>query len=317
MNGYVAITDHDWYLSLRGQGAWDEVNFWQPRASNLLDPPIGMPFFFKLRASHGSPIVGFGHFSWRSRLPAWMAWQEFGTRNGAATKVEMLHRIGALRNERVVDLTGKYEIGCLLIAQPVFFDEPDWVRSPADWSASIQRGKGYDISVGEGLRIHQECLERARRPAFAAVANDSTASLDAARFGAERQIRPRLGQGGFRVAVTDVYRRQCAVTTEHSLPALEAAHIRDYAEGGQHDIRNGLLLRADIHRLFDGGFVTVTPDYRFKVSRRLREDYSNGRIYYELQEAIERSGRIHLPKDASHYPDPEALAWHVREKFAG
>jgi putative restriction endonuclease len=316
MTGYVAITDHDWYLTLRGRRDWDEVNFWQPSAANLLDPPAGMPFFFKLRVSHGSHIVGFGHFSWRSRLPAWMAWQEFGIGNGAVTKAEMLNRIGRLRKEREIDSAGKYEIGCLLISQPVFFDEPDWVRPPADWAASIQRGKGYDVTMGEGLRLHQECMERAARYQTASAVGDVSAPVDAARFGAERLTRPRLGQGGFRVAVTDVYRRQCAITTEHSLPALEAAHIRDYAEGGQHDIRNGLLLRADIHRLFDGGYVTVTPDYRFKVSRRLRDDYSNGRVYYELQEAIERSGRIHLPNDTSHYPDPDALAWHVREKFA-
>lgn len=54
-----------------------------------------------------------------------------------------------------------------------------------------------------------------------------------ARFGAPHLIRPRLGQGAFRVLVTDVYGRKCAVTGERTLPALEAAHIRPYAEGGR------------------------------------------------------------------------------------
>jgi HNH endonuclease len=320
MTSYVAITDFDWFSHLRQRFDWDEVNFWQPSAANLLNQPPGMPFFFKLRASHGSHIVGFGHFSWRSKLPAWMAWESFGEANGAATKLEMLERIGRLRHDAAIDYTGKYEIGCLLIAQPIFFDESDWVRPPDDWSGSIQRGKSYDIAFGEGRRIYMECMERAaryeRRSPLAAGASTHGDS-EADRFGDAQLVRPRLGQGGFRVAVTDVYGRQCAISTEHSLPALEAAHIRGYADGGAHDVRNGLLLRADIHRLFDAGFVTVTPEYRFKVSRRLRDDYSNGRVYYELQDAIERSGRIHLPQSAEHYPDPEVLAWHVREKFVG
>ena len=90
-------------------------------------------------------------------------------------------------------------------------------------------------------------------------------------------VRPRLGQGTFRVAVTDAYSRACAVTGEHSLPVLEAAHIRPYALTGPHDINNGLLLRADLHRLFDLGYLTVTPDHALHVSERLKADYDNGR----------------------------------------
>jgi len=81
-------------------------------------------------------------------------------------------------------------------------------------------------------------------------------------------IRPRLGQGAFRVSVTEAYNRACAVTQEHSLPALEAAHIRPFAKEGPHEVRNGLLLRADLHRLFEQGYLTVTPNHRLEVIRR-------------------------------------------------
>jgi predicted restriction endonuclease len=103
---------------------------------------------------------------------------------------------------------------------------------------------------------------------------------DFPRYGDPRLIQPRLGQGVFRVVVTDAYDRACAVTEEHSLPALEAAHIRPYAEEGPHDVRNGLLIRVDLHRLFDAGYVTVTPDFRLEVSNPLKTDYRNGRSYY-------------------------------------
>jgi hypothetical protein len=83
-------------------------------------------------------------------------------------------------------------------------------------------------------------------------------------------VRRRLGQGTFRVLVTDNYQRRCAVTGEKALPVLDAAHIRPVTEGGQHRLDNGLLLRSDVHRLFDTGYVTVTPDGRFSSAAASR-----------------------------------------------
>ncbi len=61
---------------------------------------------------------------------------------------------------------------------------------------------------------------------------------------------------------------------------LEAAHIKPYAKGGEHDVANGLALCTDIHRLFDKGYVTVDEDAKFVVGRRLKQDFENGRSYY-------------------------------------
>ena len=47
-------------------------------------------------------------------------------------------------------------------------------------------------------------------------------------------VRPRVGQGIFRAVITDVYGRQCAVTREYALEALEASHIRPFSETPQH-----------------------------------------------------------------------------------
>ena len=108
----------------------------------------------------------------------------------------------------------------------------------------------------------------------------------------------RLGQGGFRISVTDAYQRRCAISGEKTLPVLEAAHIQPYSCEGPHMLQNGLLLRSDIHTLFDGGYITITPDYRIEVSQRLHNDYGNGRDYYKfhgerllvLPESIYHSG---------------------------
>lgn len=112
------------------------------------------------------------------------------------------------------------------------------------------------------------------------------------RYGAPPTIHPRLGQGAFRILVTDTYDRRCAVTGERTLPVLEASHIMPYASGGPHDVTNGLLLRSDLHTLFDLGYVTITPAYRLEVSRRIREEFENGR-----------------------HPDPALLDWHNTNVF--
>lgn len=320
MIGYVAITDYDWFTFLASKAPWDEINFWQPKPTNLLKQRTGMPFFFKLKAARGSWIVGFAHFAWRTKMPAWMAWDSFGEANGASTRQVMLDQINALRRDETPDRTGRYEIGCLILASPTFFPEHAWVKGPSDWSTGLQRGKMYELTEGEGQRIHLECQARAQN---ASVVTRQVTRPDAPvappisreRFGTPTLVRPRLGQGGFRAAITDVYHRACAISAEHSLPALEAAHIRPYSEGGAHDISNGLLLRADLHRLFDGGFVTVTPKHEFLVSKRLRDEYENGRVYYELEERLRAQGGIHLPKRAEDRPDPKLLAWHYEEVF--
>ena len=110
----------------------------------------------------------------------------------------------------------------------------------------------------------------------------------------------------------DAYAGACAVTGEHSLPALEAAHIRPFADQGPHEVSNGLLFRSDIHRLFDKGYVSVTPDYRFIVSRRLKDDWENGKTYYPLHGSL-----ISLPKAEAEQPETAMLEWHLASKFKG
>ncbi|WP_075770180.1 HNH endonuclease [Aerophototrophica crusticola] len=83
---------------------------------------------------------------------------------------------------------------------------------------------------------------------------------------------------------------------------MKAGHIRPYAEGGEHSIPNGLLMQRDIHRLFDLGYVTVTPEYKFELSKSVKEDFSNRKEYYGLHELS-----ILLPNNQAEKPDPKIL----------
>lgn len=93
---------------------------------------------------------------------------------------------------------------------------------------------------------------------------------------------------------------------EKALPVLQAAHIRPVTREGPHRVDDGLLLRSDIHTLFDQGYVTVTPAHRVLVSRRLKADFDNGEPYYPLS-----GQRIWLPDRVEDHPSREFLEWHA------
>ncbi len=303
MQGYVGNTDHGWYTHLLQQPHLEEVNFWLPGEHQGFGAiPHGAPFFFKLKAPHDA-IVGFGQFSRFEWMPIWLAWEVFGEANGMSSEEELVARLARLHpGKRVTD-----RIGCVFIAFPVFFPPDQWVHRPDDWRKNAVRGLRYDLSVGEGRRIWDECTETAAGPS-----SWVEKSVERDRYGAPVVVHPRLGQGSFRFAVLDAYGGACAVTTEHSLPVLDAAHIRPYARGGKHGVSNGLPLRKDLHRLFDLGYLTVRCDRGLAVSRRLRDDYANGRTYYALE-----GQRLVSPASDEALPSRDVLEWHRDSVFLG
>ncbi|TVQ96024.1 MAG: HNH endonuclease [Deltaproteobacteria bacterium] len=316
MDAYVGVTDYDWYRFLAAEApAHEEVNFWKPGSGRLLKAlQPGAPFLFKLKREHNNAIVGFGTFVRAVHLPIRLAWDYFQRANGVPSSEQLLRTIESYRKRfRKGSTTYSSEIGCLLIVGPVFFPPELWIRGPTNWAPSIVQGSGVNLRSPEYARIWSECLERAQLLQLGSHTAQQIADHTHARqrYGAERSVKPRLGQGTFRATVLDAYGRACAVTTEHSIPVLEAAHIRPFSDDGLHDTSNGLLLRVDIHRLFDGGYVTVTPDGILKVSRRLEEEFNNGKVYYAMNDRP-----IQLPKDPRLRPDPELLRWHNEEVFA-
>ncbi len=332
MRAFIANTDADWvrYLSelAVSPNGLGEANFWKPSgAASFKALSFGEPLVFKLKKAYGHVVVGFGLFAAFRRLSVREAWDAFGVANGAASLDTVVDRVGKyVRTSPGEPLPRTHRIGCILLAAPVFFPRETWMPGPADWSDHTVTGKTYDTAVGEGRRIWQGCLERAAtlgqaldlgsptgNPAGTVRQSGAQPPLfptdPAERYGVAQTVRPRLGQGTFRYALEQAYGR-CAVTGEHSLPALDAAHIVPYSDGGGHVLENGLLLRADVHRLFDRGYVTVTPDYQFRVSRRLREDYDNGRVYYQHDGQTIWTPTAPYPK-----PDRERLQRHASTVF--
>lgn len=305
MHAYIAITDRDWYELLSARREIEEVNFWQPGGQRLFQAiALNELFLFKLHSPNNC-IVGGGFLAHTTLLPVSLAWETFGEKNGVRSLAEMRRRIEKYRHG-TRDSRADYKIGCILLNKPFFFSRENWIETPPDFKKNIVQGKTYDLSVEPGLSLWSVVQERLTQRAY----GNGTVEDKQQRYGNALEIFPRLGQGTFRICVTDAYVRRCSITEEKTLPVLEAAHIKPYTDGGAHVVQNGLLLRSDLHTLYDRGYLAITPDYHVEVSRRIKEEYENGREYYALQ------GReLHLPPDCSKWPDPALLAWH-NDRFA-
>ena len=306
---FVGLTDWDWFQNLRAIPDLDESNFWQPSpAGGFVAISPGEPFLFKLHSARGGKIVGGGFYADYHRLPIGLAWEAFDRKNGVASLGEMRERVERYRRSALTR-AHDYEIGCILLEQPFFLDERDWLEAPG-WKSNIQRGRRYRLDEQPGLSLWQEvelrvAARKDQKSAFGDLLREPSA-----RYGSPVFTRPRLGQGSFKFAVIDAYQRKCAVTGEKVLPVLEAGHIRPYGEGGEHRIDNGLLMRRDIHRLFDRGYLTITPAMEVLVSQRLHKEFDNGHDYTALTGA-----KISLPVAEKDRPNPEFLEWHNSERY--
>ena len=308
----VANTDERWFVHFRPTDRItevDEVNFWRPAAQGefrALRP--GEPFFFRLKEPYNA-IAGFGFFAISSRMTVQLAWEIFGDRNGDATLTDFERRIREYRERfnRAADAP----LRCLVLRDAVFLPQDRWLAwgSGEDWSPNLVAYKRYDLATDPGRSL--DAILRTVHPGsvpdlqltFEPLEDDERRPVEA--------VRPeRLGQGTFRLRLLRAYDGQCAVTGEHAVPVLEAAHIQPYLGPASNHPQNGIVLRSDLHRLFDTGYVTVTPDLRLEVSSRLRDEFENGKHYYEM------AGRsVHVPGDQRLVPSAQALEWHAQNVF--
>jgi hypothetical protein len=108
----------------------------------------------------------------------------------------------------------------------------------------------------------------------------------------ERQIRERRGQRPFRDALRKRYGDRCLVTGCEVLAVLEAAHIKPYRGEDDNHPENGLLLRADIHTLFDLDLIGIEPD---RLQVELHPDLADDKEYAKLAGKTLGCGRERQP----------------------
>jgi len=299
MKAFVANTDQEWWEGLRRLGGrFEEVCFWRPSAdTGFRAVKPGEPFLFKLKAPRRD-VAGFGFYSYATPLPVSMMWRLFGELTGAESEATANERV--LRMRTRVGLDSKdgvdYRVGCICVREVVLFEDSLMLDAPKDFEKHVGLGKVYALKKEPGRSLWQDCVWRSRQK------GDRSLIKDAEDVRVSLEARPRLGPLSFAASVLDAYGRRCAVTGEKTLSVLQPVRIR---ESSDWTVPNGLLLRADLARLFTDGLATVTPGYRFMVSDRVES-----RVYREL------SGKaLGLPDKPADHPAVEALWWHGEARF--
>lgn len=160
----------------------------------------------------------------------------------------------------------------------------------------------HEANENLGKRTLREIMDRAEKDAAQELAEPILSEEDAR----ERELRVvflRRGQGKFRKALLNAYERRCAVTGCNTEEVLEAAHIIPYM-GGDDSNRcdNGLLLRADIHTLFDLGLLWINREMKVEIAHPLKDTE-----YGKLQ-----GKKIWLPTDSALRPHFKHLERHVQ-----
>ena len=308
----VGVTDTGWADFLRERPRITEVNFWFPSVSTGFKAlRRGDPFLFKAKWAAGNRIIGGGFFSDYCRLRVSEAWRFFGEGNGVASHDVLRAKIAAYRAKNRGAPDPDPEIGCVLLSLPFFVDDADSLAGPPDFGKAIVRFKGYELAAGSYVeRAFAQLIDEA---GVRAVGDDGEPTIIPGPVYRKdwQEVQVRTRQSWFRAAVTLAYDRRCAVTGNRVVPVLQAAHIRPVAEEGENRVDNGLLLRSDVHILYDAGYLGVDQRRRLHVSPRLRADFGNGEEFYSKAGA-ELSV---LPGRAADRPAAEALEWHMDTKF--
>jgi integrase len=109
----------------------------------------------------------------------------------------------------------------------------------------------------------------------------------------------------FKKMILEAYEGTCAVTGETTEAVLEACHIQNFINEESDNYQNGLLLRVDIHRLFDKGLIQLNEDYTLSVSSRVVSDY------YQLYNGT----KLILPKNKNWLPSKKVLRYRNENYF--
>ena len=311
---YVANTDNDWFDFLKARAPLEDINFWKPSPQTFRAVEEGQLFVFRLKTPRNC-IGGYGILASSINVPIQLAWDALGERNGSPS---MAHMITAIRRYRSgQQITPQSLIGCRVLTSPTLFEPHEWFPVPADWSSNIVTGKVYSSETIIGANL-LAALE-ARTKSIALFERDRQSyegsgfgETEQSRYGEPILVAPRLGQGAFRIKVAEAYRFECALSDTKVLPALEAAHIRPYSDGGSHELPNGLFLRKDIHSVLDAGFATISDDLRLHVSQKITDVFDNGNEYKRLHGQM-----IKVPTQSLYQPSLESVRWHQAERYVG
>ena len=286
----ISPTDFEWFRFLKENNFNTDINFWTPTPWNIQQLNMGDKFYFRLKAPI-KKIGGCGVFKEYLNMSAEEAWNRFGLKNGCGSKLEMIDRLNRYRQKRRIDERNatEAEIGCIVLQDAQFWDEDKYVNlAETDIEFSDQVVKIKYFTVADPFLT---------TPSISDASHFVPLPPASVRGGINTSIIARKGQGSFKGIITTAYKNSCCISGETTPELLEAAHIQPYLNEDSNHSQNGLLLRVDLHRLYDNGLLYIDEEYTVHISPHLKSD--NYRIFQGRQ--------ITLPTNRSDWPSIEAL----------
>lgn len=293
----LAPTDTQWFNFLRSNGSLATVNFWTPTDWSVRSFSKGDYWYFVLKGREPRKLGGGGRFSHYEILKVSEAWERYGIGNGVESKEILIEKLNNYkkRNSKNYVYQADPTMGSIILTECIFLEDENqrYVYEYAlEFAPSIVKYKTFQM---DPLPLHR--LNSNSEPN-----NDEIISDEDARRRVVSSIVNRQGQSTFRQSLITAYNSKCAITGYDAIDALEAAHIMPYRGIHSNVVRNGLLLRSDIHTLFDLGKITISQEYTVI----LHPDLINT-SYNELN-----GKKIALPANRMDWPSLQALREHSR-----
>jgi hypothetical protein len=228
----------------------------------------GWHFNTKTRLISGHP--GYDKFSTAAELFAWLRSEGASTGGGAICRTFPIEEL------ETIDLAEQFLLG-LDNFLPILS-----LCAPTSWDAQIRAAQMEAEIAAEQVPFDPQGLIDGRIKVLAEVAR-------------------RQGQASFRAALMEAYEGRCAITGTSVVDVLQAAHITPYLGPATNHVSNGLLLRADVHTLFDLALIRIHPEsLRVSVSPVLSDT-----DYWSLD-----GKHISLPRRPRLQPSRLAIAKH-------
>ena len=255
----ISPTDKNWFEFLKDSNFTSKVNFWTPTPWNIRQLHNHDRLYFMLK-SPIRKIGGFGEFVQYKNITAAQAWNEFGFRNGRSSRTEFIESIQDYIDENSEKFSGQlininaYQIGCIVLDNCEFWDDDyfiDPLNHDVDFATQVVKIKYFN-------QYDPFILAQDQRDNFNMV--------NEPRDDFQRTTRAREGQSEFKGRISRAYNNTCCITGDTIPELLEAAHIQEYRNRNSNHVQNGLLLRVDIHRLFDNRLIFIDGNYVIHIS---------------------------------------------------
>lgn len=286
----ISPTDNSWFQFLKDSELNSFVNFWTPTPWNIQKLNSGDKWYFILK-SPVRKLGGFGEFYEYKNLVANDAWREFGQRNGCKDKIQFIEKIESYINKRSESYNGEsidinnYKIGCVILKNCQFWEEE-----------KFQRPSDYDIDFAIQVVKYKYFNQYDPFTNFIDKATDFNL-VNEPREEYRKEVSQRKGQSEFRGKILKAYNNKCCISGETCPELLEASHLQSYLTQYSNHIQNGILLRVDLHRLYDSGLLFIDSNYVVHISSILEST-----TYKQFDKT-----KILLPNNVNSYPSKESL----------